>query len=459
MQAWAAQEVQSAALGDPRRTRRFVRLLEALAAQPQASVPRACGSWAATKAAYRFWDNPHISAAAIRAAHSDATRQRLPAHEPLLILQDTTEFDWSHHPATSGLGPLSASTHHGFHVHSCLAVTTEGVPLGILDQYVWARDPAQKGIRHTRRKRPTALKESQRWIDALDATVARVPEQSPIIVVADREADIFDLFAHERRSGVDLLIRACYNRKVRHPQNYLWQAVEAAPVQGERKLSVGRTPLREPREVTLRLRWLAVELLPPRNQVQRTHRDPVPVVAVFVDEVDPPQESDPIKWLLVSSYPVSDNETAWQLVDWYRRRWLIERYHYVLKSGCKLEELQLHSGAQLERALATYSIVAWRLLWLTYEARVHPDQPCTIALESDEWQALLVSRSKHACVPTTPPTLREAVRFIAQLGGFLARKGDGEPGVKTIWQGLQRLQDLAFMWRAARSSDTPPTCG
>jgi hypothetical protein len=134
---------------------------------------------------------------------------------------------------------------------------------------------------------------------------------------------------------------------------------------------------------------------------------------------------------------------------------LIERYHYVLKSGCQLEELQLASGTQLERALATYSIVAWRLLWLTYEARVRPEQPCTVALDDDEWQALAAAHTKRVVPRATPPSLREAVRWLGQLGGFLARKGDGEPGVKTLWQGMQRLHDLTTMWRLTRPPQPP----
>lgn len=459
MHAWAAQEVPINTLGDPRRHRRLIRLVEALAAQPATSVPHACGTWAATKAAYRFWDNPHISAAAIRAAHTDATRQRVGTLSCLLAVQDTTEFDWTHHPTTTELGPLSASSHQGLHLHSCLAVTTDGVPLGLLDQQVWARDPQQTGKRHTRRKRPTADKESHRWITTLDQTVVALPETLTIVMVADREADIYDLFAHERRPGVELLIRATHNRKVDHPERYLWDAVGAAPIQDRRTLEVGRTPQREPHDATLELQWVALAILPPRNQVGRIHRHPVPVVAVHVYEVDPPAGTPPIQWLLLTTLPVPDTATAWQLVDWYRKRWLIERYHYVLKSGCRVEDLQLESGTQLERALATYSIVAWRLLWLTYEARVRPAQPCTVALDDDAWRALVAVQTNQATSPAAPPSLREAVRGIAQLGGFLARTGDGEPGVKTLWRGLRRLHDLTTMWRLTHRPNAPPTCG
>jgi hypothetical protein len=316
MQAWAAHELQTAALGDTRRGNRLVRLVEALADQPAVSVPRACGSWAATKAAYRFWDNPHITPDAIRAAHTDATRQRVRPLSRILAVQDTTELDWSHHPATTELGPLSAPAHQGLHVHSTLAVTTDGVPVGLLDQQVWSRDPAQTGKRHTRRQRPTAEKESQRWLDALTATLQALPDALAVVTVADREADIYDLFAQPRRTGAELLIRATHNRKVVHDAGYLWDAVQAAPVQATRTLEVGRTPLREPRAAQLELRWVALELEPPRHQVGRTHRHALPVVAVRVSEVQAPVGSAPLHWLLLTTLAVPDAARAWELVAW-----------------------------------------------------------------------------------------------------------------------------------------------
>ncbi len=457
MQGWAATELQTAALGDPRRGRRLLQIVEALAASPASSVPRACHSWALTKATYRFWDNHHIAPAAIRAAHTDATRQRSLSHSRILAVQDTTELDFSHHPATSGLGSLSAQAHQGLHVHSTLAISCGGVPLGLLDQHIWARDPDHPPQRDTRRQRPTAQKESQRWLDALHASTAALPESVSVVTMADREADIFDLFAQERRANTELLIRATHNRKITDEhQKYLWATLQQAPLQGTRVLALGRTPLREPREAHLELRWKRVTIEPPRHQVKRTHTTPVALTAVLVTEVTAPEGVKPLKWLLLTTLPVEDVESAWEVVKWYSYRWLVERYHYVLKSGCRVEQLQLESAEQIERALATYTIVAWRLLWLTYQARVSGEQPCSVALEQDEWQALAATHHQQAIVMQQPPSLRTAVRWLAQLGGFLARKGDGEPGVKTLWQGLQRLHDITATWRLARTLPPSP---
>jgi hypothetical protein len=152
---------------------------------------------------------------------------------------------------------------------------------------------------------------------------------------------------------------------------------------------------------------------------------------------------------------VDDLADAQRCLRWYSYRWLIERYHFVLKSGCRLEQLQLEEAERIQRALATYCIVAWRLLWLTYEARRNPDTPCDQVLEACEWQALYCRIHRTSQPPGTPPTLWQAVRWIAQLGGFLGRKSDGEPGVKTIWLGLRRLNDLAAMWQLLHPSPSP----
>jgi hypothetical protein len=159
--------------------------------------------------------------------------------------------------------------------------------------------------------------------------------------------------------------------------------------------------------------------------------------------------------VLITTLPVATLEEAIQCTRWYSRRWLVERYHFVLKSGCRVEDLQLETGERIQIALATYCIVAWRLLWLTYEARQNPEVPCDRVLELHEWQSLYCTIHKTAVPPDTPPTLYQAVRWIAKLGGFLGRKGDKEPGVVTIWRGLQRLYDIAETWRLLYPGASP----
>lgn len=178
-------------------------------------------------------------------------------------------------------------------------------------------------------------------------------------------------------------------------------------------------------------------------------------MAVLAEEAHPPPGVPPLCWLLLTTMPVPDFATARQYVQWYSARWLIERYHYVLKSGCRVEALQLETAERLERALATYAVVAWRLLWLTYEARRQPQAPCTVVLDAHEWHALACTIQRTPTPPMVAPTLAEAVRWIAQLGGFLGRRHDGDPGAKTLWRGLQRLHDIAATWQLAHVTDRP----
>ena len=448
MPSWAATELALASLGDSRRTARLIALVTACAVHPTASIPLACGDWASTKAAYRFFATDALAPAAILAPHHHATVARIGAHPApfVLALQDTTPLDFTAHPRTRGLGPLAPPTHHGLLVHSTLAVTPDGLPLGLLGQQRWTRDPDAVGQAATRRQRATADKESQRWLRAQAETLAVLPADVRVLTVADREADIFDLFAAPRRAGADLLIRATHDRRLVGETGRLWETIGAAPVLGTHVVAVGRGVERLPRKATLTLRVAAGTLAPPHNHRGRAQCVPQAVTVVLAEEETPPPATPAICWLLVTTRAVTHAEEAVDCVRWYALRWLIERYHYALKQGCQIEQVQLETAARLERAVATDSIVAWRLLWLTYLARVEPTGPCTQVLRTAEWQALWCATHHTPTPPETPPPLGEAVRWIARLGGFLGRRGDGEPGLKTIWRGLRRLEDLTAMW-------------
>lgn len=448
--AWAAHELATADLGDARLTKRLIRIVADKLAKPTASIPQASGDWAATKAAYRFFASPHVRAEAIRAPHTDATVRRAQPHATILVLQDTTELNYSHHPHTSGLGHLDNAKCQGLKVHSGLAATLDGVPLGLLHQAVWTRDPATKGKQ--RRNRPQAEKESQRWLTTLEAVQQAVPAPTRLIVVADREADIYPLFIAPRDDRTDLVVRATYDRGL-VGGNRLEAVAAQVTWRGTRTVAIPGNGTRAARTATVHVGWTSVQMLPPTDYPKPASAPRPPVQLVVVEERTPPPGVKPLRWWLWTTLPVDDWAAAVAIVEYYRHRWLIERYHFVLKSGCGIEQVQLETGAGLERALAVCCVVAWRLLWLTYQARETPDEPCTSVFATHEWQALVCTVSRTATPPEHPPTLREAVRMVAQLGGFLARTGDGEPGVKTIWRGLIRLDDIAATWLLARGSD------
>ena len=231
-ESWAVTEFAEAELGDARRTQRVIRVATALAQHPDAGLPEACGSQADLKAAYRVFANEAIAPAELLASHVAATLERAVAVPVVLAVQDTTELDWTAHPATTGLGPIGSPTHRGLLVHSTLAFTPERVPLGLVAQAVWARDPEAVGQRATRRQRPIEAKESRKWVDSLRA-VNEARHECPHtqwVSVGDREADVYDLFVTERAAGVDLLIRAAWDRCVVQEEHYLWATVRAQPV-------------------------------------------------------------------------------------------------------------------------------------------------------------------------------------------------------------------------------------
>jgi len=349
---------------------------------------------------------------------------------------------------TVGLGHLDRPWLQGLKVHSCLAVNTQGVPQGFIHHKVWARDPKTIGKKHKRRQLETKDKESQRWLDTLSASEEAIPEGIDVITIADREADIYDFFAHPRREGSHLLVRIAYNRRVEHEAKYLWDAVGGSPVLGEVTVELGRQGNQPPREAILTIRIASLPICPPQNRKGRSSLPSVPVYMVLAKEENPPpgEKVKSVCWLLLATFPVKTFHDAVRCVKYYGYRWLIERYHFVLKSGCGLEKLQLETAERLHQALATYSIVAWRLLWLTYEAREEPDSPCDRVLEVHEWQSLYCMTHRTPIPPVTAPSLHDAVLWIARLGGFLGRKSDGEPGAKTIWRGLRRLHDIADTW-------------
>jgi hypothetical protein len=442
-------------LGDPRRDRRFVLMVERACDNPTASILQASQGADEAKGAYRLLSNEALEGSLVRKAAAAACVRRVrdelalaPAGASpglLLVVQDTTELDYSKHPASGGLGPTGGgdgSAGHGMFVHSALAVSAAGLPLGLLHQQTWARDEQQVGSRHERKQRPFVEKESYRWVQTMQAVEQALPADLPVLHLADREGDIFEVFAAPRRAGSHLLIRAAQDRCLDDPQRHLFAAAAVAPVVGGFELLVRRAPGRAARAAQLEVRVAPITLRVPVDGCHAPDLTPVALHLIWLYEPDPPANQTPVHWLLLTDLPVSNLEQARTVAGYYALRWLIERYHYTLKSGCRIQDAQLREADRIERLLVLYCLVAWRLLWLTYAARRDGEQPCTVAFCDLEWQTLWRYFQGRTPFPPVPPALHEAVRWTALLGGFLGRTGDGEPGVKVLWRGLSRLQDI-----------------
>ena len=450
---WAANEFTGAKLHDQRLVKRLITLATDFAQHPTAPIPQACGSWDKTKAAYRFFDNDSVKPQDILQAHVQATLQRMQTHPIVLCAQDTTTLNYSTHPQTEGLGPISNNRDKtlGLLLHSTLALTPAGQPLGLLHAHNWARSARAYGrSSYTRNRTPLANKESQKWLDSLSACQSLAPgcPRTTLVNVADREGDLYDLFVQALRPSqgpvVHLLVRAQHDRQVAHPQRYLWDFLAAQPVSARLKIKVPSKDGQAGRLATLSIRFGEVRLRPP---CLKEDQAPLTLWAIEAREVRPPKGAKAICWRLLTTMGVATAEAAVEKVRWYSQRWHIEIIHKVLKSGCKVEQRQLETTVRLQRVVMVDLIVAWRVLALCKAGRETPEGLASDWLSSDEWRALWCYMNEDTHPPRRSPTLHQAVRWIAQLGGFLGRRRDGEPGPLVLWRGLQQLRAITAAWK------------
>jgi hypothetical protein len=464
MQTWIDMESNGADFGDERLDARYQLLLEQLSDKPSLSIPAACGGQAETAAAYRFFDNEKTTAAKVLAPHRTATLERIRAERVVIAAQDTTEVDLTRKHEKVG-GPLDAGSRWGLFVHSILVMTPERVPLGVVNADLWSRDPKElkksaKQRKKERRQKPFAEKESYRWFEGYETAcqiAAEVPD-TQVISVSDSEGDIYECFlagARDEAKRADWIVRANHvDRALAEQDQNLLQLLACQPCLGKITVQVSqrdaaldnsrnRQQARTSRTAKMTVRSVRTLLNPP----QRSNLAPVYVNAVLVREEQPPEGEAPIEWLLLTSLPVETFAEACQVASYYACRWEIEVFFRVLKSGCKIEELQFEREDRLRVCLAMYLIVAWRVLYVLKQGRACPNMRCDAVFTEAEWKSVYVI-AKQKPAPKSPPTLAEIVPLIASLGGYLGRKNDGPAGPKTMWIGLQRLRDFALAWTA-----------
>lgn len=451
---WSAQEFAGIRLGDQRLDDRVVRVSSDLAAQPQAPIPQACGDWASTKATYRLFENSKVIPAQLLAPHQQRTCERMAGRALVFGVQDTCYLNYTSHPSTEGLGWIGAETDGqvGVIMHSTLALTPQGVPLGLLTQTIWARAAADPQLdtaarRTQRRQAPITAKESFKWLKALQEAEALRPDGVDLVHVCDSEADVYEMFQAVQDAGAKMVVRASQDRAVIEAGR-LREVLSHRPVSGHLSVEIPAQPGRLARTATVEVRYGELTLRPPyRAPSCQADLRPLTLWLVWVHEVDAPSTvAEPLDWLLVTNVAVTTFLEAVERVRWYRLRWAIEVFHRVLKSGCKVEDCRLETADKLLRYLTLKSVIAWRLFWMVQVNRAQPDAVCTVVLAEHEWQALYVRIHRTSQLPECVPTVRQVVRWIAQLGGFLGRKHDGEPGVTVLWRGWQRLHDLTTMW-------------
>jgi hypothetical protein len=464
MNSWPNTEFDGIDLGDKRLNERSVKITGQFMSSTQSPINQACGDWAGTKAAYRFFQNGSVDYRDIVGHHAQVTKRRFDNENVILAIQDTTYFNYSDHPKTKGLGILSRFTGKyrkdiitsGLYMHTTMAINTNGLPLGLLDQKITARAvlPKEK-IDIKRRSHNIALpieeKESIRWLDAMRISASLFEDQDKIVVtVADREADIYDLFLLAEEIGTHYLIRASHNRKVNksavHSENsgeMSWDFMGKQKVEGEIQVNVPAKTDQPKRVASCHVKIGKIKLLPPRSfKGTKAINEELTMFSVQVEEINPPKGVSKIDWILHTNVPVHNYKDAMEKVKWYCLRWRIEIFFKVIKSGFNVERCRLETADRLIRYLAVISIVAWRVFWLTLVSRTDTSGLSSEFLSEDEWKILFVKFNPTRKIPKRPPSLRKVTMWIAQLGGFLARKGDGSPGITHIWKGLKKMADM-----------------
>ena len=442
MQSWIAHETQGTKMPDKRLTKRLSKILSDLTQNSTESIPAACQGWPETKGVYRFCDNPRVSTDEILSGHKSASVERISQQAMALVVQDTTFLNFTQEKA-AGVGTLKRTQSDQYLLHLSVAFSPSRANLGVLDTKFWQR-PEEK-VAHLREKKPIEEKESYRWLESYEQA-CEVQKQCPdtlILNVADREGDIHEWFelmqskpAEER---AELLVRAKCNRRIHvgdDQYNYLWEEMTAEPAAGQMVIATPRSGNKPARSAQLEIRYKEVEFC----GRQYKHIEPVFMYAVYAKEAKLPKGEKAIEWMLLTSLPIEETETAKAVVGWYCARWEIEIYFRVLKQGCQIEELKLETDDRLLNCISVYMMIAWRIHTITMQSREHPDIPCDVLFSEREWKTIYLMQKKSK-PPQAPPTLKEITRMLAQLGGFLARKRGGDPGVKNIWRGYHALQN------------------
>jgi hypothetical protein len=472
---WAAEELAKVDLGDARLHKRLAKLCDDFSESPESPINQACQDWAETKAAYRFFSNDRVDAHVIMNAHHLKTAQRAKGHKTILAIQDTSYFIYTHHPKTEGLGQMSVKRgrnaekiySNGLVMHACLGVSTDGSPMGLLDQHIFTRKLNTPKQRRLADVTPIEKKESYRWLQSLKNT-REITGDTQVVTICDREADIYEFFKLSEEIQSPVLVRAnvdrAINKRSRHAEKSvikLWEHLCKQPAAGTINVEIparrqtSHCKERAARTAVLTIKFTSFQFNPPRNNVKhRNSKLPdLNMHAVYAFEADPPRGAEPTEWMLLTNLKVTTFKEACEKIRWYCLRWRIEMYFKVLKSGFMVEDCRLESADRLIKYLSIMSIVAWRLFMITLISRANPDMPCTDFIADHEWKILFMKVHKSEHPPKKIPTLGEVVIWIARLGGFLARKNDGVPGTITLWRGWKRLTDLTDGWNLAMRED------
>lgn len=450
---WLDEELSGSEFKDKRLGDRFKKIVKALSSGSGQSIPEVCADWAMTKSAYRFLSNERVDESQILAGHFQKTQERmLECEGPVLVLHDTTEFSYSReHPERVGYTrklPASERVRAAFGdqvkacgilMHASLAITPEGLPLGLSSIRFWTRQVFKNTTLMKRKINPTRVpieeKESIKWIENLRVSTNLLQKDpSKLVHIGDRESDIYEFFCECDQLGSHFLIRSCVNRLAN--ETTLAEEILTQEESFSHDIHfVDRNGNEQ--EAHLQVKVTPVQLHPPIGK-QAKYPESLKVTIVSAIEEQKPADRERIRWTLITNLPVKTEQDALTVLDWYKQRWKIEMYFKVLKSGFKAEESRLRTAERLSRLISIFCILAWRIQWITMLNRENPQLPPEIAFDEIEIK-LLTHRGRSR---TAPCTLGECIVRLAKIGGYLARKADPPPGNTVIWRGLNKLYEL-----------------
>jgi hypothetical protein len=459
---WAHNEFGDASLGDVRLSKRLVLSAKALSEKPGYSYSNvAKGDWAATKAYYRLIDHPDSDAVnmeKILAPHRERTVLRMQSQTDVLCLTDRTDLNFNSLAQCEGLGVIgtnqTGAQTRGLEMCSTFAVCSDGLPLGVLKSICEAPEEKSPEDKRPAKKIPIEEKKSFDWIEHYRDLVTlkvRLPD-TRLIHVCDREADFFDLFYEQQQNpGAELLVRAKHDRNVADSPGKLFAAVARTEVLGQVDITVPRQSerpkmsrkkaraKRDERKAIMDLRAMPTQL---RSSSCNNDKQPVDIWIVHARESSPPSNETAVEWFLLTTIETTSFEQAGECLQWYRKRWRIEDWHRVLKSGCRIENLGHEKAERLCRAISINIVIAWRIMVMTLLGREVPNLPAEILFSDTELRVLSAFAKKKKL--NQPDHVGDAVRLVAHLGGYLGRKNDPPPGHQIIWHGYQTLQAMCF---------------
>jgi len=466
---WVDAELEKVSLGDERLDKRIKVVAGAMSLRPMSTINAAHDDWARVKAAYRMFDNKRVSYEKIIKPHIEQTKVRAGKESVILAIQDTTTLSYQGHEKCEGLAIINGTGRgkkkvegRGILMHSALMVTEEGLPLGLGSLKLYSREEPEKEKEvNAHQKKPITEKESFRWLETMNLANKRFKKKdNRVIVVGDRESDIYEFIQVANELEIEFIVRGNYDRKLKDGQRIRGAVLKEACA-GEIEVSVPARNSKKAEKIDFRVFYKELVLSPARRRKgsKWIQLEPQRITVIIATEKKVSKGREAREWMLFTNTEVRNFQEALTCIHRYQQRWQIEIFHKVLKSGCEVEDCRLENVKRICNYISLNCIIAWRIYWCTHINRISPNEPAEKAFSKAEIEVLKIRETEQQKKPVDISTVRQAMRAVAKLGGFLARRWDGLPGPTYLWRGFQVLGTSLDMYVAMTSVSSMQNCG